>query len=48
MIDYEHYIKQSPLKIKILIKIFNKKLAILFFFCFYFAPSIKIISKLAN
>ena len=38
MLDYEHYIKQSPLKIKILIKIlikiFNKKLAILFFFVF--------------
>ena len=34
MLNYERYIKQSPLKIKILIKIFNKKLAILFFFVF--------------
>ena len=47
MLDYEYYIKQLPFKVRILIKIFNKKLAILFF-CFYFAPSIKIISKLAN
>ena len=31
MLDYEHYIKQSPLKIKILIKIFNKNLQ----FCFF-------------
>ena len=34
MLDYEYYIKQLPFKVRILIKIFNKKLAFFFFFVF--------------